>query len=197
MRGLLNPETIEMSQAGNWKIVPFKSAQKYLETAGKQPAWATPLVPALETAVPIPSNQYFLTVEQDIAKEELEKMFLRNQSVDDTLKNMKGGSRRAWRTPSNWRSLSAGEAASRLPDRRRRVTCLQKRSREQPAWNPGVERSQRLRSAWRGRTGYFFLAPLLFFYLGFVVYPTLRTIWMTFMRYRLPSPGPRAVRWAG
>jgi hypothetical protein len=40
-------------------------------------------------ADPIPSNQYYLTVEQNVAKEELEKMFLQNQSVDVTLKNMK------------------------------------------------------------------------------------------------------------
>ena len=89
LKGLLDPETVEMSQVGNWKIVPFKSAQKGLEASGKQPVWAPPLLPLLDSSEPIPSNQYFLTVEQPIGKEELEKMFLKNQSVDDTVKNLK------------------------------------------------------------------------------------------------------------
>ncbi len=36
-----------------------------------------------------PRNQYFLTVEQPIFKEEIEKMLLKDQSVDDTLKALK------------------------------------------------------------------------------------------------------------
>ncbi|MBI5305760.1 MAG: extracellular solute-binding protein [Chloroflexi bacterium] len=89
LKGLLDPLAVEMSQPGNYKIVPFKSAQKKLQDSGKQPAWAPPLLALLDTSEPIPSNQYFLTVEQPIYKEEIEKMILQNQSVDVTLKNMK------------------------------------------------------------------------------------------------------------
>lgn len=89
LKGMLDPLAVEMSQPGNYKIVPFKSAQKKLQDSGKQPAWAPPLIALLDTSEPIPSNQYFLTVEQPIYKEEIEKMILQNQSVDATLKNMK------------------------------------------------------------------------------------------------------------
>jgi len=89
LKGLLDPLAVEMSQPGNYKIVPFKSAQKKLQDSGKQPAWAPPLLALLDTSEPIPCNQYFLTVEQPIYKEEIEKMILTNQSVELTLKNMK------------------------------------------------------------------------------------------------------------
>jgi len=45
-----------------------------------------------------------------------------------------------------------------------------------------------LQSIWRGRVGYLFLAPLLFFYITFVIYPSARTIWMMFMRYEFLRP---------
>ncbi len=89
LKGMLDPLAVEMSQPGNYKIVPFKSAQKKLQDSGKQTPWAPPLLALLDTSEPIPSNQYFLTVEQPIYKEEIEKMILQNQSVDATLKNMK------------------------------------------------------------------------------------------------------------
>ncbi len=89
LKGLLDPEAIEMSEVGNYKIVPFKSAQKRLQDGGKLPTWAPPLLALLDASEPIPSNQYFLTIEQPIYKEEIEKMLLQNQSVDVTLKNLK------------------------------------------------------------------------------------------------------------
>ncbi|MEW5719086.1 MAG: extracellular solute-binding protein [Chloroflexota bacterium] len=89
LKGLLDPEAIEMSEVGNYKIVPFKSAQKRLQDGGKLPAWAPPLLALLDSSEPIPCNQYFLTVEQPIYKEEIEKMLLKNQSVDETIKNLK------------------------------------------------------------------------------------------------------------
>jgi ABC-type glycerol-3-phosphate transport system substrate-binding protein len=89
LKGLLDPEAVQMSQVDNYKIVPFKSAQKKLQDSGKLPAWAPPLLALLDNSDPIPCNQYFLTVEQPIYKEEIEKMLLSNQSVDATLKNLK------------------------------------------------------------------------------------------------------------
>lgn len=88
-RGLLTPEAVTASQIENYKIVPFKSAQKMLQDAGKLPAWAPGLLSLLDTSEPIPCNQYFLTVEQPIYAEEIEKMLLQNQSIDVTLKNLK------------------------------------------------------------------------------------------------------------
>jgi ABC-type glycerol-3-phosphate transport system substrate-binding protein len=89
IKGLLDPVAVEMSQVGNYKIVPHKSVQKKLQDAGKLPTWAPPLLALLDNSEPIPCNQYFLTVEQPIYKEEIEKMLLQNQSVDATLKNLK------------------------------------------------------------------------------------------------------------
>lgn len=89
VNGLLDPTAVELSQVKNYKIVPFKSAQKTLQDAGKLPAWAPGLLALLDSSEPIPSNQYFLTVEQPIFKEEIEKMLLKGQSVDDTLKALK------------------------------------------------------------------------------------------------------------
>jgi multiple sugar transport system permease protein len=45
-----------------------------------------------------------------------------------------------------------------------------------------------IRAIWRGRIAYLFLAPLLFFYFTFVAYPSLRTLWMMFMRYDFLRP---------
>jgi multiple sugar transport system permease protein len=50
----------------------------------------------------------------------------------------------------------------------------------------GVRRA--LDALWRGRFAYLFLLPILFFYLTFVVYPSLRTVWMMFMRYDFLRP---------
>ncbi len=89
LRGLMDPVAVEISEPGNYKIVPFKSAQKKLQDSGKLPTWAPPLLALLDTSAPIPCNQYFLTVEQPIYLEEIQKMLLSNQSVDVTLKNLK------------------------------------------------------------------------------------------------------------
>ncbi len=51
------------------------------------------------------------------------------------------------------------------------------------ARDPGL-----LRAIWRGRMGYVFLAPLMLFYVSFVIYPSLRTVWMMFMRYDFLRP---------
>lgn len=88
LKALIEPDTVKMS-TDNWKIVPFKSVQKQLADSGKQPAWAPPLLGFLDAATPIPCNQYYLTVEQPVFREEIEKMLLKAQSVDDTLKNLK------------------------------------------------------------------------------------------------------------
>ncbi len=45
--------------------------------------------------------------------------------------------------------------------------------------------------------GYIFLAPLMLFYISFVIYPSLRTVWMMFMRYDFLRPGPDGVCGAG
>ncbi len=51
-----------------------------------------------------------------------------------------------------------------------------------------ADRWRLLRAIWRGRAGYLFLAPLLLFYVAFVAYPSLRTVWMMFMRYDFLRP---------
>ncbi len=50
------------------------------------------------------------------------------------------------------------------------------------------KRANLLQEIWRGRIGYLFLIPILFFYLTFVVYPSLRTVGMMFMQYDFLRP---------
>lgn len=45
-----------------------------------------------------------------------------------------------------------------------------------------------LRQMWRQRAGYLFLSPLFLFYGLFVIYPSLRTVWMMFMRFDFLRP---------
>ena len=63
---------------------------------------------------------------------------------------------------------------------------------EQVAAVAGPTRATGLRAfsrrLWHGRHGYLFLLPLLVFYLAFVVYPSLRTVWMSLMRYDFLRP---------
>jgi multiple sugar transport system substrate-binding protein len=73
----------------NFKIVPFKSAVKMLEDDGTMPEWAPPLISLLDVAQAIPSNTYYLTIEQPAFQEEVEKMMLAGQSPEDTLANLK------------------------------------------------------------------------------------------------------------
>ncbi|NLE76000.1 MAG: extracellular solute-binding protein, partial [Chloroflexi bacterium] len=89
VKGLFDPEAVKQSVVDNWKLVPFKSAVKGLEDEGVLPAWAPGLIATLDNTKPIPFNAYFLNVEQPVMQEELEKMFLQGQSVDDTLAAMK------------------------------------------------------------------------------------------------------------
>jgi ABC-type glycerol-3-phosphate transport system substrate-binding protein len=73
----------------NFKIVPFKSAVKMLTDDGTMPEWAPPLISLLDVAQAIPSNTYYLTIEQPAFQEEVEKMLLADQSPEDTLANLK------------------------------------------------------------------------------------------------------------
>jgi spermidine/putrescine-binding protein len=73
----------------NFKIVPFKSAVKMLTDDGTMPDWAPPLIDLLDVAQAIPSNQYFLTIEQPAFQEEAEKMMLAGQSAQETADNLK------------------------------------------------------------------------------------------------------------
>jgi ABC-type glycerol-3-phosphate transport system substrate-binding protein len=73
----------------NYKIVPFKSAVSMLQSENALPNWAPPLINLLDVAQAIPSNQYFLTVEQPVFQEEIEKMLVAGQSPEATLANLK------------------------------------------------------------------------------------------------------------
>jgi ABC-type glycerol-3-phosphate transport system substrate-binding protein len=73
----------------NYKIVPLKSAVQMLEDSGDMPNWAPPLIGLLDVGQSIPSNRYFLTVEQPAFQEEVEKMLLAGQSPQDTLDALK------------------------------------------------------------------------------------------------------------
>ena len=73
----------------NYKIVPLKSAVKMLEDASELPTWAPPLIGLLDVGQSIPSNQYFLTIEQPAFQEEIEKMLLTDQTPQVTLDNLK------------------------------------------------------------------------------------------------------------
>lgn len=79
---------IDISYLENYKIVPFKSiAEKYI-AENKLPNWAPGLISLLEVAQPIPSNEYYLSFEQPVLGEELEKMLLSGQSPEDTQANI-------------------------------------------------------------------------------------------------------------
>jgi ABC-type glycerol-3-phosphate transport system substrate-binding protein len=73
----------------NYKIVPFKSAVQMLTDDGTMPTWAPPLIGLLDVAQAIPSNPFFLTVEQPAFEVEVEKMLLAGQSPEDTIANLK------------------------------------------------------------------------------------------------------------
>ena len=89
VKGMYDYEAVHDSNVNNWKITPFKSAMNGLKDKGALPTWASGLLPALDAAKPIPCNAYYLNVEQTAMQEELEKMFLKGQSIDATLANMK------------------------------------------------------------------------------------------------------------
>ncbi|MGQ9584545.1 MAG: extracellular solute-binding protein [Anaerolineae bacterium] len=89
IKGMYDYEAVYDTVVNDWKITPFRSAIKALEDKGVLPAWAPDLLPALDVTEPIPCNPYFLNVENPLIKEELEKMFLQGQSLDDTLANLK------------------------------------------------------------------------------------------------------------
>ncbi|RPI35084.1 MAG: extracellular solute-binding protein [Chloroflexota bacterium] len=79
---------IDVSMLDNYKIVPFKTVVEKYQSENKLPVWAPDLIPLLEVAQPIPSNEYYLSFEQTIIGEELEKMLLSGQSPEDTQANM-------------------------------------------------------------------------------------------------------------
>lgn len=89
VKGLYDYDAVLDSNVNNWKITPFKSAMNALKDKGAMPDWAPGLLPTLDTAKPIPCNAYYLNVEQQVMQEEFEKMFLKGQSIDDTLANLK------------------------------------------------------------------------------------------------------------
>ncbi len=79
---------IDLSYLDNYKIVPFKSVEEDYIAQGKLPVWAPGLIGLLEVAQPIPSNEYYLSFEQPILTEEIEKMMLLDQSPADTQANI-------------------------------------------------------------------------------------------------------------
>jgi hypothetical protein len=79
---------IDISFLENYKIVPFKSVVADFEAKGTLPEWAPGLISLLEVAQPIPSNEYYLSFEQPILQEELEKMLLLDQSPEETQANI-------------------------------------------------------------------------------------------------------------
>jgi len=88
LEGLLGDKGVRYSYLDNYKIVPFKSISQKFEEEGVLPDWAPPLLESLDTAQPIPSNPYFLTIEQPAFMEESEKMMLQGQSPEDTVANL-------------------------------------------------------------------------------------------------------------
>ena len=79
---------IDISYLENYKVVPFESvAQNYI-AEDKLPTWAPGLIGLLEVAQPIPSNEYYLSFEQPILGEEVEKMLLLGQSPEETQENI-------------------------------------------------------------------------------------------------------------
>ncbi len=79
---------IDVSYLENYKIVPFKSIAEAYIAQDKLPEWAPGLISLLEVAQPIPSNEYYLSFEQPILQEELEKMLLLDQSPEETQANI-------------------------------------------------------------------------------------------------------------
>jgi ABC-type glycerol-3-phosphate transport system substrate-binding protein len=79
---------IDISYLENYKIVPFKSIADQYIAENKLPDWAPGLIGLLEVAQPIPSNEYYLSFEQPILGEELEKMLLLDQSPEETQANI-------------------------------------------------------------------------------------------------------------
>jgi ABC-type glycerol-3-phosphate transport system substrate-binding protein len=79
---------IDISYLENYKIVPFKSIADQYISENKLPVWAPGLISLLEVAQPIPSNEYYLSFEQPILGEELEKMLLLDQTPEQTQANI-------------------------------------------------------------------------------------------------------------
>ncbi len=79
---------IDISYLENYKIVPFKSVAENYKAQNKLPGWAPGLISLLETSQPIPSNEYYLSFEQPVLGEELEKMLLTGQSPEQTQANI-------------------------------------------------------------------------------------------------------------
>lgn len=79
---------IDLSYLDNYKIVPFKSVEEDYKAQGKLPEWAPGLIGLLGVAQPIPSNEYYLSFEQPILTEEIEKMLISGQSPEDTQANI-------------------------------------------------------------------------------------------------------------
>lgn len=79
---------IDVSYLDNYKIVPFRSIAEKYQAENKLPSWAPGLISLLEVAQPIPSNEYYLSFEQPILGEELEKMLISGQSPEDTQANI-------------------------------------------------------------------------------------------------------------
>jgi len=89
LEGLLGDKAVRASYLDNYKIVPYRSIGQKLKEEGVLPEWAPPLLETLDVAQPIPSNSYFLTIEQPAFQEESEKMMLDGQSPEDTVTNLK------------------------------------------------------------------------------------------------------------
>lgn len=89
LEGLLGDKAVRYSYLDNFKIVPFRSISEKFEEEGVLPEWAPPLLEFLDVAQPIPSNPYFLTIEQPVFLEESEKMMLEGQSPEDTVANLR------------------------------------------------------------------------------------------------------------
>ncbi|MEA3337481.1 MAG: extracellular solute-binding protein [Chloroflexota bacterium] len=89
LEGLLGDTAVRSSYLDNYKIVPYRSISEKFAEEGVLPEWAPSLLEPLDVAQPIPSNSYFLTIEQPAFQEELEKMMLDGQSPEDTVANLK------------------------------------------------------------------------------------------------------------
>lgn len=70
----------------NWKLVPYKSANEKLKASA--PDWYGPVMEQAKDALAIPLNPYYNSIEFPIFSEEIQKLLLGRQSVDDTMKNM-------------------------------------------------------------------------------------------------------------
>jgi ABC-type glycerol-3-phosphate transport system substrate-binding protein len=85
VEGMLDPFTVQKT-FDNYKIVPYHSI--IAKMGDKVPAWAPPLLGTLSSAQPIPMNPHWLSVEQPIFKEEIEKMLLQSQPLQATRTNI-------------------------------------------------------------------------------------------------------------